>query len=231
MVLSTVQPRSVAGNVLTVLLTFDAFLILAYGVAKTAEMAEIATTPLSLVLGDAASLGSIAVYAKLLAIVVVARVLSRWIERQGYGYIAFLFGVLFIDDYFELHEKLGKWGVSTFASVTPPGLRPQDVGELVFFTGLLVLAIVLFAVAWRLARGVERDVLKWIIALVVALGYCGVFMDMVHVAVEDVPGLLGAALRGAAGILEDGGEMVVLSLILFVLLRRMLDMARTVESG
>jgi hypothetical protein len=89
------------------------------------------------------------------------------------------------------------------------GLRPDDIGELIFaaaFGGVTVLLIGFGY--WRgdsHARNVSRDMA----ILVVALGALGVGVDIAHVITYFKAPLLAQFLL----ILEDGGEMLVVSVM------------------
>ena len=89
----------------------------------------------------------------------------------------------------------------------PLGLRPKDIGELLFVgaAGVVILAVVGTA-AWR---GTEqcRRVTRDLGLLIVALGLVGIALDVVHVIAYFGESLLAQVLL----VLEDGGEMIVMS--------------------
>jgi hypothetical protein len=87
------------------------------------------------------------------------------------------------------------------------GLRPDDIGELLFaaLVGASMLALVGFA-SWHggeQSRRVSRDLL----CLVVALGFAGVAIDTLHVIAYFHRSLLAQVLL----VIEDGGEMLIIS--------------------
>jgi hypothetical protein len=124
-----------------------------------------------------------------------------------YGCWAVVFAFLLIDDASQIHERVGQWLARSYEVSVPFGLRPDDVGELLVaaLAGASILALVAFA-SWRggeQAWRISRDLLR----LVVALGFFGVAMDVVHVLAYVHRSLLAQVLL----VIEDGGEMLVMS--------------------
>lgn len=117
-----------------------------------------------------------------------------------------IFLYLLADDSLGLHESVGGLLVRFFEIPRAFGLRGQDFGE------LLVTAIaagILFSflfIAYYFASQVSRKNTHYLLALVAGIGFFGVFVDMVH---QIVP--WGKSLFG---LIEDGGEMVIMSLVL-----------------
>lgn len=125
--------------------------------------------------------------------------------RVMLGWIA-VFAFLLLDDVGRMHER---FGLAFAASTHLPAigsLRARDIGELVFalLAGLVVLPLVVFG--WlrgaRPARAISND----LALLLVALAGCGVGADFVHRL------LAVTSMEAIAGLVEDGGEMFVLSI-------------------
>ncbi len=120
-----------------------------------------------------------------------------------------LFTFLLLDDAAEIHEHVGFWLGARFDLPAIAGLRPDDFGELSFaaFVGSLTVCMVAFTL-WRgdaRARQVSRDIL----CLIGALAFFGVGVDLIHVmAYFNAP-----AISRALTLIEDGGEMLVISLL------------------
>lgn len=117
-----------------------------------------------------------------------------------------VFGFLLLDDIGRMHER---FGLAFAASTHLPALgslRARDIGEVVFalLAGLVVLPLVVFG--WlrgaRPARAISTD----LALLLVALASCGVGADFVHRL------LAVTSMDVIAGLVEDGGEMFVLSI-------------------
>lgn len=120
-----------------------------------------------------------------------------------------VFGFLLLDDAFQFHEHVGQWLGQTYSLPVAFGLRPDDIGELLFaaFIGLVTALLIGFGF-WHGdhdARIVTRDTAM----LVVVLAVFGVGCDILHV-IAHFKGSLTAQLLL---ILEDGGEMIVVSII------------------
>ena len=124
-----------------------------------------------------------------------------------YACWAIVFVFLLIDDASQLHERVGTWLGRTYELPVAFGLRPDDIGELLFaaLVGASMLALVGFA-SWRGGEQswrVSRDIL----CLVVALAFVGVAIDALHVIAYFHRPLLAQVLL----VIEDGGEMLIIS--------------------
>jgi hypothetical protein len=113
-----------------------------------------------------------------------------------------------IDDAFQLHERGGEWFAELLQQPSVSGLRPQDVGE------LLAWGVLGAAVAAGLCHLHRREhdpwsrLVSWRLAAVVTLlAAFAVGVDLMH---QVVP----AQLDNPVTVLEDGGELLVQSLLL-----------------
>ena len=120
---------------------------------------------------------------------------------------ALVFTFLLLDDAFQLHEHFGKWLSAQYMLPVAFGLRPDDIGELLFAASVGVTALLLIGVGfWRSdadARMVSRDMS----ILIVLLAVLGVGVDVLHVISYFHAPMLAQYLL----IFEDGGEMLVVS--------------------
>lgn len=118
-----------------------------------------------------------------------------------------LFAYLLIDDLFQVHERLG-WEISGYAGFLPRfGLRGDDFGELIvtaFFASILFGVI---GLACYRSDQDARTFSRSMLLLLVALAIFGVVFDMVHMMMK------GPFWEFGLGVVEDGGEMVVMSVI------------------
>ena len=131
-------------------------------------------------------------------------------ERATYGAWAFLFGILMVDDVYGVRERIGV-GIGQVLGLTPTfGLRPQDLGEVVV-AALLGVALVPIVIAFRRSRGSARAFSMSMFVLLAALILFVVAVDVVHALTP-----LYSWSDAVFGTIEDGGEMVVLSLMLRV---------------
>lgn len=124
-----------------------------------------------------------------------------------YASWAIVFAFLMLDDAGQIHERVGVWLGRQYALPVAFGLRPDDAGELLFagMVGVSILALVGLA-SWRggeQSRRVSRDIL----CLIIALAFLGVVVDALHVIAYFKGSLLAQVLL----VVEDGGEMLVIS--------------------
>jgi hypothetical protein len=128
------------------------------------------------------------------------------------SYIAWIvvFAFFLGDDAFRVHENLGLI-ISEIFDLNPPfAMRPRDVGELIVFGSFgILLSVVL---AWAYFRGsvVFRKVSNDLLLFIIPLVFVGVLLDAVHAALD-----LGRLAYLAFVLIEDGGEMVIMSLALW----------------
>lgn len=125
---------------------------------------------------------------------------------------AVTFVTVALDDLAEIHENLGD-GLATAADLPAvAGLRPADLGELLVWAmlGIPLLIAIGLTVRHADARG-RLDSLRFFtlmaVLVVVAAG-----LDALHMMATDDTGDPWAVTP--LGVLEDGGELVVLSLLL-----------------
>jgi hypothetical protein len=114
-----------------------------------------------------------------------------------------LFIYFLLDDSMSLHENWGLELVSELDLYPILNLRARDLGELIvslFFGSIL---FTLIAVAYYFSPPEDKKISQILFLQIAILAFFGVFVDMVHSAL---------ALRGL-GLIEDGGEMIVMSTI------------------
>jgi hypothetical protein len=137
---------------------------------------------------------------------VLALVIVAWRESQPvYAALAAAFALALADNALALHER---WGAAV-AQLLPLGRgAAQAGGEITFFlaAGLLMLAALTLGFT-RSAPPHRRMGLPFV-GLLLALGGFAVVVDLVHAAVAGQR----RAFDRLFGLVEDGGEMVVLSL-------------------
>jgi hypothetical protein len=140
---------------------------------------------------------------------IVLCMVTVFLQRRQAPYLCWagLFGFLLIDDAVQLHERAGYIIGKRLGLPAWFGLRPDDFGELLvagLVAGTLVAALAV--TLWR-ERGPALRISRDLFLLTVALGACGVVLDMIHViAYFRVP-----AVSTLLALLEDGGEMLIVS--------------------
>lgn len=135
-------------------------------------------------------------------------------RRRGVFWVFSLFFLYALfDDSFEFHELFGNF-LADFLSIQPAlGLRPVDFGELivsVVFGLLFAIPLLLF---YLLSDRPVRKITHAMLGLIAVLAGFGILMDMVGILVKDI------AARRVLVILEEGGEMLVMSVITWFVFR------------
>ncbi len=153
-------------------------------------------------------------YIKWFWIIILLVVISITRESLHFVTWGFLFLYLLVDDALEIHETVGKLIAGYFPTTPPFGIRPQDLGEITvtciaggIFSVLIFLAYIRGSEAFRKAT-------HNLVLLIVALVFFGVFIDLVHV-VAHFSDSISWKVTAVLAVVEDGGEMIVASLILW----------------
>lgn len=135
---------------------------------------------------------------------------ARIIRARGYVAWAAAFTYFLCDDALRIHENIGIY-VAQLGPFTPPlHLRMEDMGELAisFIAGSLLFCLIAWAWLW----GSEhfKKICRDIMLLIATLVFFGLVVDMLHIMLRP-----GWQWGFVLGVLEDGGEMVTVSLILW----------------
>lgn len=119
---------------------------------------------------------------------------------------SFLFGYFFLDDSVRIHERLGSEIAKILNFPEAFGLRPHDFGELAVsaFFGTIIFAFIW--ICYKQTSATRKLISKRIFKLILALVFFGILFDTIHAALD-----FGYYFFG---FIEDGGEMIVMSLIL-----------------
>jgi len=156
-------------------------------------------------------------YTKELWVAILLFLLGLRKRKFLYIIFAFLFLYFLIDDALEVHERFGAF-LSDFLNFQPNlGLRAIDFGELavsIFFGALFFIAI---GITHHQSDSSARTISKYLIILIVLLALFGVVMDMLEIIVEH------AVVNPILVMIEEGGEMLVMSMITWFVFR--LDLA------
>lgn len=146
-------------------------------------------------------------YVKQFWVALCMAVLFRRVRAMVYLGWTLVVTFLLLDDAFQFHEQVGEWLGKEYSLPVAFGLRPDDIGELLFagFIGAITTLLIGFGY-WRGnadARIVSRDM----VLMLIVLAGLGVGVDILHVITYFKAPLLAQFLL----ILEDGGEMLVVS--------------------
>lgn len=158
-------------------------------------------------------------YVKILAIVALLFAVFARTKTIGFGVWALLFFYLLLDDALQIHEVFGGHIATGLNFVPAMGLRAQDFGEVA--VSAIAAALFLPAIAFFYIRGTGqfRKASRYLLLLFVALAFFGIFIDLLHVSVK-----MGWRITWLLGVIEDGGEMVIVSIMVwYVFLLRARD--------
>ena len=161
-----------------------------------------------LTIGYDRGLGESFEYIKLFWAVILSAWLAFRADRLGYLVWTLIFAALIADDSLMIHETLGGAATSMFRLTPALGLRATDIGELIAMAGGALLLLPLLVLGYALSDGRVRAVYRRWFPLIVALAFFGVIMDAVHSFF-----LLNPFLDRLFAIIEDGGELLVISFI------------------
>lgn len=145
-----------------------------------------------------------------LMLLATALLLLRAAREHRSAWLAFLacvFGFAFLDDAFAYHETMGGVIVEVFELRPVGGLRALDFGEIIAW-GIAAAALAVPGLfAWRRCPQVDGTALV-LFGLFAGLVFFAVVVDMLHV-------LAGSFFLGnLVGLVEDGGEMLMVALAL-----------------
>jgi hypothetical protein len=132
--------------------------------------------------------------------------MARSAAVAAWGIVAF---VLLWDDLFATRERFAVLASRVDQLPALIGLRPQDVGEILFVGIYVVIVALPVAAAYVLAPRTDRWFWWSMVGLLAALFFFGVVFDVVHVLLR-----AGPAWDGVLSAFEEGGEMLAVSVIL-----------------
>jgi len=115
-----------------------------------------------------------------------------------------LFFYLLLDDSLSIHEEIGEYLANYFNIETRYNLRAVDFGELLVSFGVGVSFLSFLSFTYFRAVNDVRKFSVHIFILLLFLVFFGVFIDMLHTFLGD---------DWKLGLIEDGGEMIAMSLI------------------
>jgi hypothetical protein len=142
------------------------------------------------------------------ASIAVMLVTVAWRTRAGiYAAWALLFAYLLCDDALRIHESVGESIVAYWGFVPTLGLSAGVWGELAVSATAGTALVAMIAYGHFRSGKENRAASRHVAVLLAILVFFGVFVDMVHVAIKMLVPLKGLTM------IEDGGEMVAMSLI------------------
>lgn len=221
-------------TVLFWLLAVDVSFVLIHGIGFLMNRAGLTgKVPPLLRIAEDSSLPEIFNYVKwtiiLLALLWLA-IRKRWWTPFAWSLV---FLLILVDDSFQLHETFG--AVIADYGVLPEDflVQPNDLGELIVF-GLMGLSVILLTgFTFTRSGATSRRLSMTYAAIILALGFFGVGVDIVHQAIayfaEGHP--TAELLPHVFALIEDGGEMVVASIATALTLAPPVRLATPAEPG
>ena len=118
-----------------------------------------------------------------------------------------LFFYLLLDDAVSIHENLGRF-ISHRLGFSPAfNLRAIDFGELIVSACVGLFFLICIATAHRFSDRSSKQDSRYLILMLFVLALFGIVVDMVHIALQS------PYWEPSLGLIEDAGEMIVMSFI------------------
>jgi hypothetical protein len=157
-------------------------------------------------------------YLKIAIIILLLISFQREWKRPIYLALIPIFTFVFLDDAFQVHERLGLAIADALALQPFAGLRARDFGELIVWTAFAVPLFAVALAAFVRSPQADRSNGVLLISAFAVLVLFAVVADMAHVLVR-------GTFRGTDllfTVIEDGGEQITLTLTcgIAVLIRR-----------
>lgn len=131
------------------------------------------------------------------------------IKTQERGYLAWavVFLYLGLDDLLEIHEETGNTIAIRYDYPELFGQRPRDLGELTVFAVAGTLALSIIAIAYFTSSDRFKLRSRTLFKLMALMALFGIVVDALHII------FLHRGAGALFGLIEDGGELIVLSMI------------------
>jgi len=154
-------------------------------------------------------------YIKEYWIVIILFVIA--IRRKHIIYFAWssLFMYFLLDDSLKIHESFGIYLAKYFEFQPLFRLRAQDFGELSVSILFGIILFTFIGVSLLFSDNIAKRISKHLFLLVIAVAFFGVIIDMLHSIIP-----WGESLFG---FIEDGGEMLVMSIIVWYVFNLRID--------
>jgi hypothetical protein len=186
-------------RVVAILVAFDLLFIGLHAVLSTAAMAGwLGAVPEGLRITQDHSLPEAFNYAKWAVVVTCLAATFRRTRLRLFASLATIVLIVLLDDALMIHEQLGD------RLETMTGW--DQSGELVVFAGLAVISLlILIPGLIDIPRAIRPQAVRFI-GVLAALAVCSVLLDFAHALVGYS---LGIQINRLAGLVEDGGEMLL----------------------
>lgn len=133
-------------------------------------------------------------------------------KKNRFVYI--VWGIFFIyillDDSLSIHESIAIFFAENIQFPEIAGINGISFGELIVVGLLGIIFFPLFGFAYYRGGTISRLHMKYFIYLLGMLVFFGVGVDLVHMILHNI---MPGPVEGLVGLIEDGGEMLVISLM------------------
>jgi hypothetical protein len=203
---------SVFLRILAALLAVDAVLVLAHILHELHDMGVVDGGALlaspHLLISEDHGIGEFVGYGK--ALVIAMAFVACYVKGKApvFAALGFTFLLILLDDSLLFHEIVGNRFALAVPFESTFGLQAQDVGELVGWSVLGSLVVSAMAIGFRRSSERARALALIFLALLAALLFFAVFVDMLSILLHDK--FWGA--HRVMPLAEEGGEMLVLSI-------------------
>ncbi|OEK08593.1 hypothetical protein A8C32_03850 [Flavivirga aquatica] len=129
------------------------------------------------------------------------------VKKKIFPYViwSLLFLYLLFDDSLSLHENIGEYLSNYFEIQSGLGIRSVDFGELIVSFSVGISFTFFLVLGYLKSNKTIKKVFQHLSIFILLLAFFGVFIDILHVFFND---------NNKLGLFEDGGEMIVMSIIL-----------------
>jgi len=149
-------------------------------------------------------------YVKFLWIIILCVYLFQKLGYWGYWSWAMVFLYFLVDDAFQIHEDVGR-AIANQLTFTPPlNLRLQDFGEFAVYAAAGIILALGIGIAYQKGSQAFKKLSRDLISLIAILIFFGVFLDAAEIASN-----WGIFIKEALGLLDDGGELIIVSVMLW----------------
>ena len=149
-------------------------------------------------------------------LIIIGLLVALFVHYRNIVYLAWIaiFTFVILDDSMKFHEYAGTWIGNNLAIQPMFGIRIVDIGELIFLGLVGLVCLSLLATGYYLSTPMHRKISMRLIGLMFVFALCGGAFDSIHEMVHNNP-----VLTLIFGIAEDGGEMLVMSVIVWYTFR------------
>lgn len=148
-------------------------------------------------------------YLKELSVAFMLYKLGELRREKLYLSWSFMYLYIFLDDFIGLHELGGRLSTTILPNSLPLNIQVNDLGEVLFSLAAFGICGLLILIAYLRSKPDIRRTSHPLILLLFLLIFTGGALDFVHSLVS-IP-----VIWDILGLLEDGGEMLVMSFTVY----------------